>query len=332
MIIKAFQSNHDFYKYKNNPEETAQFIRAEKAKKKQEYFCPFCGVSLYMKYSVNDIPFFSCFPNKPHTSPVCKRLAHRKEAIDTDVPAFDLDRFFHILLQPETEHPKRPGPHHIGPEDFPPEEVISTEETDPDDNPDPYTETGDPIDNEDELNSEEIDQDDCSVQIIPPKSIRDILELGCNRMPGNEIINSNSRIRAIDLIIAIPSLESLISNPMMLNGSNRIVEMRAITIRNNRTIICQAFQKFSNEYKHIYFYLFCTTSRQYDSLVNKLFKKDEDEKSRTIIKPKHKSIYVCGTWILSSNPHVYKGEASPRFDTYIVNSRKQLYCSSEDKF
>lgn len=333
MIIKALFSKQEYDNYRRNPERTIKVIRADDAEKGHVYCCPFCGTDLHLKVSVNDTHFFACYPNKPHTQKSCIRIAKRSEAVDTDIPSFDLGLFFNSLLQPETNtKPPKKGGEELEEKN----ENLGEDELFSDDSESPETLTDGEEDPDQLIESEEeIAPDDTLVKIVPPKTIRDILDLGYNRIRGNELINSTSKIKVSDLIIGLPSLSMLANNPEMIDHAVRIIEMRALFNSHfDNSIICRSFFKNDDgEYTEIYFYLHTESHRQFNSLFDKLLKKIADsETGKLVLKPLHKSIYICGNWVLSKTPHKYKGKEYLRFDTNIINIRKQVYCSPDDRF
>ena len=278
----------------------------------------------------------------------CQTLSGRKDAIDTNIPEFDLDAFFSRFGVAEKE--VSPGPD--GTE--PPENPENPEETEEPEGDDSMTTGGEPTDEGSNTSPEEgedagidgdddpddltqvdpeIDPDNVIIRIAPPSRIRDIISLGFNRMNGDSIVNTNQRIRVIDIIVALPSLSRLYSNPGMIDNQFRIMEMRPISAwPDSMTISCKAFFKDQDgNYHDIYYRLKVDTKKRFDTLINKLFKKQEDSNGTSKLRTKYKSIYVGRYWNRAKNVVSKDGIESPCFITDIFNIPKQIYCDPDDK-
>ena len=340
MIIRAFLTYQQYCDHRDNPDALIDQVYAENAARGITYTCPYCGQDMYLRESINGVRFYACYPGRSHTGNTCKRLTHRKDVVETNIAEFDLVAFFNNMVIPERErhiNPPPPGPDELEDDD----QTENTAQNENNDNLD-VIDTGDgdpeeqdPDDDIDEMLDEDEDgMDHAPVQIVPARSIRDILDLGYHRATGNTVINQARRITVSDVIIALPSLQALIDDPNSLNRQFRIIEMRAVMINYvERKIICRAFKKENSEtYKYVYFYLTPNTRRQFESLMDKLFIKVETEYGNLKVKPRHKSVYVSGYWVISEKGHYFNEEVSPRFDTNIFKITRQVYSSPDDKF
>ncbi|MCR4609084.1 MAG: hypothetical protein K5750_05250 [Eubacterium sp.] len=324
MITKALKSKDDYLKIKKNNHTTVTYIDAQKAIEKTDYFCPFCGTTMFKKTSTNGIPFYCCRKNMKHSNSICIRLSRKHDIADTDIPDFDPKLFFAGIITPK-KNINNTSTDNDSVNEKCPSNINSTS---------PEVEgiyfTSDEL-IDDSFNSESIMEDtdiDTAIdvfEVVPARKISDIIDLGYHRQSCNSDMNSSKKIKVKDLIIALPSLGQLINGTVTINDTDRIIEMRPSSLGDQ--VICRAFCRDSaGNYENVYFRLITDSKEQNTKLKNKLFIKPKRIDGSSKIESKYSSIFVCGHWTLSDTPYTFKGQAYICYDTSIHNIRTQIYC------
>lgn len=299
MITEAFLNHSDFETHKRYPQQTIRLINARHAEQGKEYYCPFCGAPMFLKHSVNNTAFYARKPGALHTQKICETISSKKVVCEFDIEGFDPKKYLKNLI-PDAE-----------PEENPPTGTGGLPKP-----PVPGGQLKPPV-------------EDQTIPVAPAKAIRDLIDLGYERIDADQIINHQHGTRVKDLIFSVPSHPEFFLNMQMLDDTDRIVEMRPCLVYDrDQNIVCRAFRPIGNErYEYIYFYLHFSSKSEFGRAVEKIFTKvEENGRSRT--KSKYDSIFVCAHWKLSDSYHEYNDEKSPRFDAAIKRMSSQIYCPS----
>ncbi len=314
MIISAVKTIEDVKQLNIDPYAQVDIVQARQAVPHMVYYCCECGAKMTVKHNQNGTYFFACKHDSPHRKNSCSTRAASisKKQRTVDDPKFDPEEFLENLI--------------------PTEAAVVVDRTPGEGGPVPPTER-EPNPN--------IDVDD--VVTAPARSIKDLIDEKLHRMSPEASIKTGSEIKVKDLIFGLPSIRSLISDPSLLDGKNKIVEMRPLfgdkmeealwckVFINNQTSkregVTEEIDK-DIDYEKIYLKINVSDPRKsYYDWYNKLFQMKEVHGKN---KPARifETIFVAANWRISNTTRQLNKDNRPFpvLETTIYDFSKQVYC------